>query len=211
MSGDVAGIIRISAAVASSPLIYIDVWKTRRVGSCDLVSQQGSINGPTNSTPCWDNSSCNSPHGLWEQQIHWNFLVALYRYHIGYRPIWEIILIYWDTGYMHLMVRESDSKLKGCEFESQSGRDCWWGEWMSSTLSTLNTTTEEVLSKAPNPQLLPGPSINGCPLLWVCVQGVCVCVCVFTAVCVHFGWVKCRAQIPSMGHQTWSYVTSLYL
>ncbi len=33
--------------------------------------------------------------------------------------------------------------------------------------------------------------------------------CVFTAVCVHFGWVKCRAQIPSMGHHTWSYVTSL--
>ncbi len=31
--------------------------------------------------------------------------------------------------------------------------------------------------------------------------------CVFTAVCVHFGWVKCRAQIPSMGHHTWPYVT----
>ncbi len=39
-------------------------------------------------------------------------------------------------------------------------------------------------------------SINGCPLLRVCVH----CVCVFTAVCVHLGWVKCRAQIPSMGH-----------
>ncbi len=24
------------------------------------------------------------------------------------------------------------------------------------------------------------------------------CLCVFTAVCVHFGWVKCRAQILSM-------------
>ncbi len=107
MSGDVAGIIRISAAAASSPVIYIDVWKTRWVGACDLVSQQGSVNGPTNSTPCWDNSSCNSPHGLWEQQIHWNFLVALYRYHIGYRPIWEIFLIYWDTGYMHLIFNVS--------------------------------------------------------------------------------------------------------
>lgn len=52
MSGDEAGIIRISAAAASSPLIYIDVCKTRRVGACDLVSQQGSVNGPTNSTPC---------------------------------------------------------------------------------------------------------------------------------------------------------------
>ncbi len=38
-----------------------------------------------------------------------------------------------------------------------------------------------------------------CPLLRVCVHGVCV----FTAVCVHFGWVKCRAQIPSMGNHTW--------
>ncbi len=37
-------------------------------------------------------------------------------------------------------------------------------------------------------------SINGCPLLRVCVHGVCV----FTAVCVHFGWVKYRAQIPCM-------------
>ncbi len=68
---------------------------------------------------------------------------------------------------------------------------------MYSTLSTLNTTTEVPLSKAPNPQLLPGRrSINGCPLL---------------RVCVHFGWVKCRAQIPSMGHHTWPYVTSLSL
>ncbi len=47
---------------------------------------------------------------------------------------------------------------------------------MYSALSTLNTTTEVPLSKAPNPQLLPGRrSINGCPLLRVCVHGVCVC------------------------------------
>ncbi len=67
------------------------------------------------------------------------------------------------------------------------------------------TTTEVPLSKTPNPQLLPGHrNINGCPLLRVCVHGVCV----FTAVCVHLGWVKCRAQIPSMGHHTWPYVTN---
>ncbi len=79
---------------------------------------------------------------------------------------------------------------------------------MYSALSTLNTTTEVPLSKALNPQLLPGRrSINGCPLLRVCVHGVCV----FTAVCVHFGWVKCRARILSMGHHTWLYVTSLSL
>ncbi len=34
----------------------------------------------------------------------------------------------------------------------------------------------------------------------VCSRGVCVCVCVCVhcCVCAHFGWVKCRAQIPSM-------------
>ncbi len=67
---------------------------------------------------------------------------------------------------------------------------------MTSALSTLKTTTEMPLSKAPNP-----------PLLRVCVHGVCV----FTAVCVHFGWVKRRAQIPSMGYHTSLYVTSLSL
>ncbi len=42
--------------------------------------------------------------------------------------------------------------------------------------SALNTTTEVPLSKAPNLQLLPGcRSINGCPLLWVCVHGLRVC------------------------------------
>ncbi len=35
--------------------------------------------------------------------------------------------------------------------------------------------------------------------------GVCVCV---HAVCVHLGWVKCRALIPSMGYHTWPHVTS---
>ncbi len=51
--------------------------------------------------------------------------------------------------------------------------------------------------RALNPQLLTGcRRINGCPLLQVCVHGVCA-----------FGGVKCRAQILSMGHHTWSYVT----
>ncbi len=48
---------------------------------------------------------------------------------------------------------------------------------MYSALSTLNTTTDVPLSKAPNPQLLPGcRSINGCPLLRVCVCSL-LCVC----------------------------------
>ncbi len=33
-------------------------------------------------------------------------------------------------------------------------------------------------------------------------QYVCVCA---------LGWVKCRAQIPSMGHHTWPHITSLSL
>ncbi len=53
-------------------------------------------------------------------------------------------------------------------------------------------------------------SINRCPLLWVRVHCVCVCVCVCSLLCVcALWWVKCRAQIPSMGHQTWLYVMSL--
>ncbi len=69
---------------------------------------------------------------------------------------------------------------------------------MYSSLSTVNTTTEVPLSKAPNPQLLPGRrSINGCPLLRVCVHGVCVCV--FTAVFVHFGWVKIQSTNSEYG------------
>ncbi len=70
---------------------------------------------------------------------------------------------------MTLMILCNESK--GCEFESRAGRNCRWGEWMYSALSTFNTTTEVPLSKAPNPQMLPGRrSINGCPLLRVCVH-----------------------------------------
>ncbi len=45
-------------------------------------------------------------------------------------------------------------------------------------------------------------SINGCPLLRVCVQGVCL----FTAVCVHLGWVnaehKFRVWVTILGHMS---------
>ncbi len=45
-----------------------------------------------------------------------------------------------------------------------------------SVLSIFNTMTEvRPLSKALNPQLLPGCSSIGCPLLWLCVH-YCVCV-----------------------------------
>ncbi len=85
------------------------------------------------------------------------------------------------------LLRESDSKSKGCEFESQTGRYCRWREWMSSALSTFNTTTRCPWARHRTAQLLPGlrSIIMAGPLLWVCVHGCVVC----TAVCVHFGWV----------------------
>ncbi len=62
---------------------------------------------------------------------------------------------------------------------------------------------EVPLSRTPNTQLLPGcRRINGCPLPRVCV---------LTAVCVHFEWVKCGAQILSMGHHIWLYVCHITL
>lgn len=42
------------------------------------------------------------------------------------------------------------------------------------SLPSSLTTTEMPLSK------VPGATANGCPLLWVCVHGVCLCVCVCT-------------------------------
>ncbi len=74
------------------------------------------------------------------------------------------------------------------------------------SLSTFNTTTEmRPLSKARNPQLLPGRcSINGCPLLWVCVHGVCVfvhysllCVCTLDGLNAEH---KFRVWVTILGH-----------
>ncbi len=69
--------------------------------------------------------------------------------------------------------------------------------------STFNTTTEvRPLSKALNPQLLPGRGSNmaaHCSGLTVCV-----CVCVFTAVCVHVDGLnaeyKFRVWVTILGH-----------
>ncbi len=74
---------------------------------------------------------------------------------------------------------------------------------MYSALSTFNTMTEVPLSKGPNPQLLPGRrSINGCPLLWVCVHDVCV----FTAVCVHLDGLNAEHKflvwVTILGHMS---------
>ncbi len=104
------------------------------------------------------------------------------------------------------MVRQSGSWYKGCEFDSLAGRNCRWGE-MYSALSTLNTTIEVLLSKAPNPQLLPRScSINGCPLLWVCVHSVCVCVFVCVCVCSLL-WV-CTLDGLNAEHE---FITAFFL
>ncbi len=67
-----------------------------------------------------------------------------------------------------------------CRVGQIFGRNSRWGERITNALSTFNTTTEvRPLSKAPNPQLLHGRRNTGCPLLRVCVHGVCV----FTTVC----------------------------
>ncbi len=55
---------------------------------------------------------------------------------------------------------------RGCGFESRLRLE-------------LSTTEERPLSKAPNPQLLPGHRSVGCPHLQVCA----------------LGWVKCREHI----------------
>ncbi len=77
----------------------------------------------------------------------------------------NICVYMWESR--GLMVRESDSLSKGCGFESRSGRDCRWGEWMSSALSTFNTTMR---------------CSCVCEHCSGCVFTV---VCVLTAVCVH--------------------------
>ncbi len=41
----------------------------------------------------------------------------------------------------------------------------------------------------------------------VAAMCVCACACMRVRACVcAFGWVKCRAQIPSMGHHVWVWV-----
>ncbi len=78
----------------------------------------------------------------------------------------------WIWGSHGLMVRFG-LVTDGFMFESQVQQDLWVGGSEYSALpSTLNTMSEvRPLSKALNPQLLPGcRSIDGCPLLCVCVH-----------------------------------------
>ncbi len=83
-------------------------------------------------------------------------------------------------------------------------------EWITSALFQLQYHDwGEILEQGTEPPTAPrGPQQYGCPLLWMCVHHVCVC----SLLCVcSLGWVKCRAQILSMGHHTWPHITSLSL
>ncbi len=69
------------------------------------------------------------------------------------------------------------------------------GEWMNSALSIPQYHDWGALEQGTElPTAHRVPQHKWLPLL---------------RVCVHFGWDKCRAQIPSMGHHTWPHVTSL--
>ncbi len=71
----------------------------------------------------------------------------------------------------------------------------------------------ETLEQGTEPPTAPRALQHWLPTAPGCVHGVCVCVCVcmclFTTHCCvcALGWVKCRAQIPSMGHHTWPHIT----
>ncbi len=109
------------------------------------------------------------------------------------------MLIWGSRG---LMVRESDSwaRVSGPAGIVGGGNE-------STALSLLPQYPNEVsLSKALNPQLLPGSrSINGCPLLRVCVCFLlCVCVCTLNGLnAEHKFWVR----VTILGHVTF---TSLF-
>ncbi len=120
--------------------------------------------------------------------------------HLGWLEGEEIISskvitqVNYPFGNRGLMVENRTRNRKVVSSSLRSGRDCWWGEWMYSALSTFNTTTRCPWSRHRTEQLLPRCGSIGCPLLRVCVHRVCVCVCVcvFTAVCVHLELVLCN-------------------
>ncbi len=92
----------------------------------------------------------------------------------------------------------------------RSGRDCRWGEWITSALfHPQSHNWGEALEQGTEP-----PTAPQVPQHWLpTAPGVCVCVCVcslLTTVWCALGWVKCRAQIPSMdtilGHTSFPFL-----
>ncbi len=81
----------------------------------------------------------------------------------------------------------------------RSGRNCRWGGVNVQRFLHPQHHNLGVLEQGTKPPTAPrAPQHKWLPTAPdVCSQ----CVCVFTAVCVHFVLVKCRAQIRSMGNQ----------
>ncbi len=114
-------------------------------------------------------------------KIHYNLKLAgnLYILFLSKTECTEMHLLYWC-----LIVAGSILAPAGIE-----GGDCEWTALSPPSIPWLRCT----LSKAPNPQLLPGRWSNGYPLLRVCVHSVCVCS-LLTAVCVHLDGLNAEDQ-----------------
>ncbi len=91
----------------------------------------------------------------------------------------------------------------------KSGRDCSCG-WGVHVQRSQYHDWGETLQQGTQPS-----TAHQAPQHWlltasgVCSQCVCVSTCVSSLLTVcALGWVKCRAQILSMGHHTWPHATS---
>ncbi len=121
-----------------------------------------------------------------ESEVSWSSLLSFL--HFRRTEFTTILIIFWcfvvDTflfGWSRgLMVRESDSWCKGCEFESRPGRDCGWSEC---TALSLHPQYHDwgALEQDTKPSTAPrAPQAAHCSrcVFTVCVWSLlCVCVC----------------------------------
>ncbi len=109
------------------------------------------------------------------------------------------VVAYWIES------RTYNSKVAGSSL--RSGRNCRWGEWITSTLSLhLQHHDWGALEQGTEP-----PTAPQAPKHWLptgCVFTVCVCVCVFTALCVHLDGLKAeytfQVWVTILGHTSLS-------
>ncbi len=88
----------------------------------------------------------------------------------------------------------------------RSGRNCRWGEWITSALSPPSIPRLRCpWARHRTPNCSPGAAAlaahSGCVFT--------VCVCVHCCVCAHLDGLNAEHKFPSMGHHTWPHVTSL--
>ncbi len=106
------------------------------------------------------------PLGQWSREEGTRVLVSFKHTPHQKHGMSQSVTIAGKSQWGSLMDRAVGLVTRGCGFESRL-----WQE--------VSTTEVRPLSKAPNPQLLPGRRSVGCPLLKVCA----------------LGWVKCREHI----------------